>query len=422
MDQRRTIEVWADWEGLGGPVLMGRLSATPARGREVFSFEYDRAWLQGGQSLQLDPGLGLFQGPQYPAAKRPNFGLFLDSSPDRWGRVLMDRREAQVARLEGRPPQRLLESDYLLGVHDGHRMGALRFRTDGAFLHDNVRWAAPPWASIGALEHASLQLERDDAEQLPSYGTWLQMLVAPGSSLGGARPKASVVDEQGRLWLAKFPSRRDGVDVGAWESVVHELAGAAGVATPRARLQRYGSRHRTFLSRRFDRTAEGGRLHFASAMTLLERSEGDDAAAGASYLELVELLVQRGARTSQDLEQLWRRIALSVCVSNSDDHLRNHGFVLTPEGWTLAPAYDMNPEPNAEGLRLNISETDNAQHPDLLLEVAPWFRLAPKRAKEILGEVSGAVRGWRKAAQARGIPRSEQDSLARAFRVAEGLA
>ncbi|MBW2257045.1 MAG: type II toxin-antitoxin system HipA family toxin [Deltaproteobacteria bacterium] len=420
MSAQRIIEVWADWLGLGGPTLMGRLLATLVRGKEVFSFEYDRDWLAGPHRQLLDPTLGLFAGPQYPSAGQANFGVLLDSCPDRWGRVLLSRREAQLARLHGRKPRRLRESDFLLGVHDGHRMGALRFRTDGAFLDDDDELAVPPWTSLAALEHACLQLERDDADQHPDYGTWLRMLIAPGSSLGGARPKASVADEHHRLWIAKFPSRRDEVDVGAWEAVIHDLAGMAGVVTPEAQLQRLRGPHRSFLSRRFDRTDQGARRHFASAMTLLERQEGADASDGVSYLELVELLAQQGARAGTDLEELWRRIAFFVCVSNTDDHLRNHGFLLEPNGWSLAPAYDMNPDPYGEGLRLNISESDNAQDLDLVLDVTPWFRVGATRAREILEEVVGAVRGWRAAARARGIARSEQDRMEQAFRVAEG--
>ncbi len=419
MSDQRVIEVWADWEGLDSATLVGRLFATVSRGIEIFSFEYDRTWLKKPQRQQLDPTLGLYTGPQYPSAGRENFGVFLDSCPDRWGRVLMRRREAQLARTERRPERRLLESDYLLGVHDGHRMGALRFRTDGPFLDDNVELATPPWTSLQELEHASLQLERDDADQDPEYSKWLRMLIAPGGSLGGARPKASVLDERGHLWIAKFPSRKDEADTGAWENVVNQLAGQAGIITPAVKVRIFGRNHHTFLSQRFDRTARGARLHFASAMTLLERQDGDDAADGASYLELVDFLIRLGANTSPDLEQLWRRIAFFVCVSNTDDHLRNHGFLLHPNGWSLAPAYDMNPNPNSEGLKLNISETDNAQDLELLMEVAPFFRLSQTRAKEISNEVITAVHRWPDLAQAHGISRSEQERMKRAFRVAE---
>jgi serine/threonine-protein kinase HipA len=414
---QRVIQVWADWALLGGPTFIGTLFATPSRGQEIFSFEYDPAWLAGPHAQSLDPALGLFGGPQYAPDDRDNFGLFLDSCPDRWGRVLMRRREAQLARAGGREERTLLESDYLLGVHDRYRMGALRFRTTqgGPFLDDNQSLASPPWTSLRELEHVTLQLEREDASDDPEYARWLRILMAPGASLGGARPKAGVVDAKGALWIAKFPSRRDEEDVGAWEGVVHELAMRAGVQTVKAQTRRFGSRHHTFLAQRFDRPVEGGRLHFASAMTLLQRSDGEDAASGVRYLELAELIMQSGARPDQDLEELWRRIVFFICVSNTDDDLRNHGFLLEPSGWSLAPAYDMNPDPNGAGLRLNISETDNSLALELALEVAAYFRVKPPRAAEIVDAVVEAVNSWRELAAAHSIARDEQESMAPAF-------
>ncbi len=416
MSKQRVIDVVAHWVGLQGPTLMGHLTATPARGKEVFAFEYTKEWLSTASRQQLDPSLALYG------------GVFLDSSPDRWGRVLMGRREAQLARAEGRAEHRLLESDYLLGVHDGHRMGALRFRMDGRFLDDNDELASPPWTSLRELEHASLQLERQGVEDDPAYGSWLRMLIAPGGSLGGARPKAGVRDERDRLWIAKFPSRNDEDDIGAWERVVHDLAKRVGVDVPEAQLRRFGSRksgghgHHTFLSRRFDRTDDGGRIHFASAMTLLDRVDGQGADDGVSYVELADLLMRLGSNTSADLEQLWRRIVFSINVSNTDDHLRNHGFMLRPTGWALAPAYDMNPDPHGAGLKLNISETDNAQDLDLALSVASVFRVKKKRAQEIVTEVTHTVNQWRSVATRHGISRMAQDRMQRAFRVAEAWA
>ena len=360
----RMIEVWADWVLLDGPIFMGALFARPSRGREIFSFEYDADWLAGVHAQSLDPALGLFSGAQYAPTSQDNFGVFLDSCPDRWGRGLMRRREAQLARAEKRKERQLLESDYLLGVHDSHRMGALRFRTtrDGPFLDDNQHMASPPWTSLRELEHISLQLEREDAADDPNYGKWLRMLIAPGGSLGGARPKASVVDEKGSLWIAKFPSRRDGDDVGAWEGVAHELATRAGVQTATAQTRTFGSEHHTFLAQRFDRTPEGGRLHFVSAMTLLQRSDGDDAASGVSY-ELAELIIKSfsdGARSR-------RAVATYRLLHLHLQHRRPSAKPRIPEpsGWSLAPAYDMNPNHHGVGLRLNISETDNTQDLEL---------------------------------------------------------
>lgn len=415
MAERQTVEVWADWESLGSAARMGLLHATPARGKQIFGFEFDESWLDAGRPTSLDPALRPTRGLQY-AGGRDTFGMFEDASPDRWGRVLLQRREAQRAREAGRTERRLVELDCLLGVFDGHRMGGLRFRfAGGPYLDDDAGLASPPWTSLRELEQASLHLERAGAERDPKYGAWLRLLIAPGRSLGGARPKASVLDPGGSLWLAKFPSSRDQHDVGGWESVAHALARRAGIDTAEARRQKFGSRHHTFLARRFDRTAKGGRVHFASAMTLLQRRDGDE---GASYVELAQLLIQHGAHAARDLEQLWRRIVFFVCISNLDDHLRNHGFLLDPKGWTLAPAYDLNPSVDGEGLLLNISETDNAQDLALVREVAPHFRVKSKRAGEIIDEVRHVVRRWQVEARKLKLSRDEQERMAPAFRLA----
>ena len=414
---QRRIEVWADWVGLDGPTFMGALLATPSRGKEIFSFEYDDNWLAQASGRSLDPSLGFYSGPQYAPSYQDNFGMFFDSCPDRWGRVLMLRREAQLARSEGRKERKLLESDYLLGVHDSHRMGALRFRVeiDGPFLDHSQYMPTPPWTSLRELEQVSLKLERGDAHDEPDYARWLRMLIAPGGSLGGARPKVSVMDKSGSLWIAKFPSRRDGDDVGAWEAVVHELANRAGLQVATARTSKFGSDHHTFMTKRFDRTTDGRRVHFASAMTLLQRSDGDNAASGASYLELAELIMKSGSQTDHDLKELWRRIVFFICVSNTDDHLRNHGFLLGPLGWSLAPAYDMNPNPQGVGLKLNISETDNTLDLALARDVAQFFRIGDALADEIINNVISAVRGWRTSAKKFGISRDEQERMTPAF-------
>lgn len=415
-NDKKTIYVFADWDSLQKPQFMGTLLVAPARGKEIFSFQYDSNWLKSGNTHVLDPKLSLVSGPQYPNKDHPNFGLFLDSSPDRWGRTLMIRREALRARMEKRSERKLLESDFLLGVFDGYRMGALRFKTDlgSSFLDDDQSLASPPWASLRDLEYASLQLEQDNAESKKDYAKWLRLLVAPGGSLGGARPKASVVDEKGDLWLAKFPSRRDDFNMGAWEYVVHQLAEKAGIETAEAQIKKFSGDFDTFLTKRFDRK-KGNRLHFTSAMTLLEKMDGED---GASYLDLVDFLSQNGAQVKKDLEQLWRRIVFNICVSNVDDHLRNHGFMMTEKGWKLAPAYDMNPVPDGDGLKLNISATDNSQNLELALSVAENFRLKKNESLGILREVVSAVVGWKKAA-GKFLGKSESSRMARAFRVAD---
>lgn len=416
----KCILVYGDWEGIAGPVPLGSLYVESVRGREVFFFEYESSWLKSGYVQDLDPELNFYSGLQYLQDDKPNFGLFLDSSPDRWGRVLMRRREAVMARAEERKVRKLMESDYLLGVYDESRMGGLRFKLeeDGNFLSDNREMAAPPWAKLRDLEFASLQLEKDDSVDDPEYVKWLNLLLAPGSSLGGARPKASVLGTDGQLWIAKFPSRHDEMDTGGWEKVVHELAVESGLQLAPAEAQKFSHRHHTFLTRRFDRRGST-RLHYASAMTLLGYSDGADYSEGASYLDLVEFLMRYGHSIKEDLKELWSRIVFSICVSNTDDHLRNHGFMLAGKGWKLSPAFDINPIPTGTGLKLNISEYDNALELDLAMEVHRYFRLSEKEALSILKHIKGVVSNWRKVASRLGISRSEQVLMEPAFLAAE---
>ena len=412
-ETQRIIHVYADWQELGGPVLIGLLKSTQYR-KEVFSFEYDEAWLKSHAQM-LDPDLQLLKGAQYLNTEKTNFGMFTDSSPDRWGRVLMDRREAVYARIEKRMQKTLWETDYLLGVFDGHRMGALRFKenSEGPFLNNNKEMASPPWTSLRELEHASVELEKDGDDE--GRLKWLNMLIAPGSSLGGARPKASVVDPEGGLWIAKFPSLKDAVDVGAWEMVVHDLARQAGLRVPSCQTGKFFSAQHTFLTKRFDREGTS-RIHFASAMTLLGYSDGYGHKNGVSYLELAEFIIRNGASVGEDLEELWRRIVFYICVSNTDDHLRNHGFLLTGKGWRLSPAFDINPVRKAVGLHLNISEKDNSLDLNLALEVAPYFPLSNKRSQEIMIAVTESVKNWNAVAEKYRISKSERDLMAEAFR------
>lgn len=422
VNNKRSVFVYADWESLKGPILMGTLSATHLRGKEIFSFEYNNDWLKSEYVQILDPDLQLYSGLQYLGdEKKSNFGIFLDSSPDRWGRILMRRREAAIARTEERTPNNLYETDYLLGVYDGNRMGGIRFKLElnGPFLNNNKEIASPPWTSIRELEQISLRLEDDDVMNDPDYLKWLNMLVVPGSSLGGARPKASVIDNNGSLWIAKFPSKNDQSDIGGWEIVTYELAIAAGINMIESQAKKFSSNNHTFLTKRFDRTENGSRIHFASAMTLLGHIDGEDSSDGISYLELAEFITSKGVKVNEDLEQLWRRIVFSICVSNTDDHLRNHGFILTSQGWVLSPAYDINPVETGNGLKLNITENDNTLDLKLALEVCIYFRLSQKRAEEIIEEVKSSVKNWRKIASKYGISNAEQELKSRAFQQSE---
>jgi len=411
-----TLYVYADWIGLEQPALMGLLRSTRRRKKEIFSFEYDAAWLRSRAAQIFDPHLSLLTAiPDLPNEKL-TVGIFLDSSPGRWGRTLMDRRDAIIGRHEGRSFKNLLETEYLLGVYDGHRMGAIRFKEspEGPFLNSNTSLATPPWSSIRELEHASLKLEEDrerDEETLAR----INMLIAPGSSLGGARPKVSVLDDNGELWIAKFPSRHDSYDVGAWEKVAHDLAKNAGVHVPESVAGKFFSKKHTFLTKRFDRTQQGERLHFASAMTLLGHADGTDYS-GVSYLDLAEFIMQHGANPDADLEELWRRIIFYISISNTDDHLRNHGFLLTNRGWTLSPAYDINPVSGGTGLSLKISTTDNALSIDLALDVAEYFRISDEKATEIISVIQHEVSQWEYIAEKVGISKSERNAMAKAFK------
>lgn len=266
---QKAIQVCAQWHGMAQPVVMGMLYAAPSRGKEIFSLEYDPAWLKSPHALMLDPNLGLFSGPQYTQNGAENFGLFLDSSPDRFGRVLMQRREAQQAKAEDCDIRTMRQSDYLLGVYDFHRMGALRFRLpeNEPFLDNQADMAAPPWTKLRDLEYASLQLERDDTECNQDYNNWLNMLIAPGGSLGGARAKACVLDEYSHPRIAKFPSRRDEINIGRWEYLVYQLTQVAGINITPSDVRHCSGEYDTFLSKRFDRTKSSERVHFASAMT-----------------------------------------------------------------------------------------------------------------------------------------------------------
>lgn len=416
MSKSKEILVYAHWEGFNNPQPIGGLTAIPSRGKEVFSFEYSKEWLSTDSRYVIDPDMQLYAGRYFPRDDKPNFGVFLDSSPDRWGRVLMDRREAVLAKQENRKRRSLLESDYLLGVYDGHRMGGLRFKLadEGNFLNDDSKMAAPPWTSLRELEHASIKFEEDNTDDV-DYLKWINLLIAPGSSLGGARPKASVLDKNNQLWIAKFPSIKDTKNVGAWEMVANILARNAGLNIAEGGISKFNNGYHTFLTKRFDRNNKGERIHFASAMTMLGYMDGAGSDTGVSYLELVEFLIRYGANVNADLEELWRRIVFSICIKNTDDHLRNHGFLLTDKGWKLSPAYDINPNEYGTGLGLNISEADNSLDIDLALSVADYFRINKNRAFEIIETIKESTSRWRTVAKNAGLSKSEQDRMALAF-------
>ncbi len=329
------IYVYAHWQGMPESKMIGILAAHYAKGKKAFSFEYEKDWIKSEQQLLLDPDIQFYSGPQYPTTKE-NFGVFLDSMPDTWGRTLMKRRAAQEAKEKNEKAPTLYEIDFLLGVYDESRMGALRFKLhpEDAFLDDNEYSPTPPWSSVRELQEAAKNFENDSDNK--EVKKWLAVLMAPGSSLGGARPKANILDEHGNLWIAKFPSKNDSIDKGAWEFLVYQLAINCGIDMAPSRIEKIAGNYHTFFTQRFDR-AEGERIHFSSAMTMTGNNEDTIRDNPASYLDLAEFIQNYGANIDENLEQLWRRIVFHIAVSNTDDHLRNHGFILTPKGWVLSP-------------------------------------------------------------------------------------
>ena len=418
-DTRKNILVYADWKGIKEPpALLGILHSDIVRGKEIFSFEYSEEWLKSKFAQVIDPDLELFTGPHYLDNTKNNFGIFLDSSPDRWGRDLMNRREAIIARNEKRQARTLMESDYLLGVYDENRIGGLSFKLteERDFLNQDKSLAAPPITSIGELQTASLRLEKDQDITDKEHLKWLNMLMAPGSSLGGARPKASIKDNNGDLWIAKFPSVSDSKDVGGWEIVVHTMAVKCGLNLAEARGERFANKYHTFLVKRFDRH-KSLRIHFASAMTMLGYTDNRDSHAEASYLELAEFISKNGPRIKENLKELWKRMVFNISVSNTDDHLKNHGFILTEKGWMLSPAFDVNPNETGTGLSLNISENDNSLNFELAIDVAEEFRIKKDEAKKIIDDIKSKVRDWKVIAEKYAIPKAEQLIVEKAFRV-----
>lgn len=416
MEKEKKIYVFADFLSFSNE-LVGTMYVSQTRGKEFYSFEYNEKWLEHKKML-LDPDLQLYKGRQYITDDKNIFGVFAYSCPDRWGRRLMKRREEIRAKREGVKPEKLLESDYLLGVYDEARMGGLRFKTelDGNFLSDDKEFATPPWTSLRELEQASIAFE-NDTDSLNEK--WLKQLLAPGSSLGGARPKASVMAQDGSLWIAKFPSKHDDFNSGAWEMVAHELAAMFELNVPEAKIERFSKLGTTFLVKRFDRKGSQ-RVHFSSAMTMLGKKDGADMADGSSYFEIVSFLKANGVRPQADLVELWKRIVLSMAVSNTDDHFRNHGFILSEDGWELSPLYDVNPDIYGEYLSLNVDSYNADISFDLAIESAKYYGLDKDEAVRLVALIKDIVRNnWQNLAKKYGIGRSEIDRMKVAFRACE---
>lgn len=394
------IWVWLDDPGFGSLQHIGTLS----RGeRGSVHFAYEPSWLKHAHAFPLDPELDLFAGEFFPGDS--NFSVFMDSCPDRWGQILMKRREAVEAKEEGRTPRTLGPWEFLLGVQDYTRMGALRFSRPGdqIFLA-NEALSAPPVAKIAELQAVAYELTRKKQDDLDKIREWLKVLVAPGSSLGGARPKANLVDEDGSLWIAKFPSADDDYDVAVWEMLLQGMAQECGIAVPESRLLQIVGGYHTFLVKRFDRIV-GNRRFFASAMTMLGHIDTED----ASYLEMAEFLATYGEadHIAQNLKELFTRVVFNVATANRDDHLRNHGFIRSPDGWRLAPAFDMNPSFRKDEHVLSLDLYNRQPDLEVVLATADYYRLELCRAKEIVNEVCTMVGGWKARARKLGLTSQE---------------
>jgi serine/threonine-protein kinase HipA len=407
------IYVYAHWLGMVEPKNIGILFAQQAKGKKAFSFEYNNDWLKSEQKFLLDPDIQLYGGTQYSNQKE-NFGIFMDSMPDTWGRTLMKRRAAQSAKEKGEKTPELYDIDFLLGVFDESRMGGLRFKVNpaGDFLDNNKMAATPPWASVRELQNAAYYFEKN--EDNVDVKKWLSVLMAPGSSLGGARPKANIIDDDKNLWIAKFPSKTDTINKAGWEFLAHKLAINAGVIMAECKIEKIIGDQHTFFTKRFDRS-HGERIYFASAMTMTGNNENTIRDNAASYLDIAEFISNHGTNIEANLHQLWRRIIFNIAISNTDDHLRNHGFILTKNGWILSPAYDLNPSTEKNGLALNIDMDNNDLDFDLAKKVGEYFRLSKEQMENIIKEVLLATSNWQTIAKEIGIARSEQELMIKAF-------
>lgn len=397
--------VLADFDWLDKPELVGELCYEKLRGSDSYAFQYDEHWLKGHAEVKLSEDINNYPGMQYTQPGQDVFGCFSDALPDRWGRTMLKRREQILASEEKRAVRSLSSFDYLMGIDDFSRMGGFRFKKEleGEFINVSASLKIPPLTELRDLLHASREIEKSEEANVLPEKKWIAQLIQPGSSLGGARPKASVLDEKGNLCIAKFPSRKDDYDAGLWEHFSHLLAQKAGIEVAQTKVLGGLGKYHTFLSRRFDRKDEAKRVHFASSMSLLGLKNGDNAQGGYGYLDMVDFILQGCCDVEQNLQELYRRVAFNMCIGNSDDHFRNHGFLLTQKGWTLSPAYDMNPTLN-EYQSLLVNESSNKADISALLDSCESYLIKKEIAANIIQEVQTAVSGWESLAVQLQIP------------------
>ena len=404
----KKLFVYADFDWLKEAELVGELGYESLRGSDSYSFKFADSWIKKYNAIALSDDLNNYPGIQYTQPEKDIFGCFADALPDRWGRTLFLRREQILAQEENRPVRRLSSFDFLTGIDDHSRMGGFRFKEtpDGEFINTDNTLRVPPLTDLRELIAASKEIERSEGANIIPEKKWITQLVQPGSSLGGARPKANVIDENHNIFMAKFPSLNDDYDVGIWEHFCHLLAKNAGINAAETKVITTNDKHHTLLSHRFDRTYAGRRIHFASAMTLLGLNDGDNATTGHGYIDIVDFIISGCTDVEANLRELFRRVAFNICVGNSDDHFRNHGFLLTAKGWTLSPAYDMNPTLK-DHQSLLINSKTNKSDLSTLLDSCNEYMLTHEVAKGIINEVVAAVKDWRTLANRLGIAKQE---------------
>ena len=401
----KRITVYADFDFLSTPQEIGILGYEHVRGKGHFVFEYSREWLKKHGGILLSGDIMNVPSLQHPRGNDNVFGFVKDSFPDRWGRLLLDRRERLTAQSEGRPTRMLTHYDYLIGIEDFTRMGGIRYKEEDSdgYINASDKYLVPPIESLRALCDACHEIElAEERNELPEQ-RWLDQLIDPGTSLGGARPKANVVDTDGTLYVAKFPSKKDLENTELIEHFSHHLAAKAGIHVAKTRTIRISKDRDLLLSERFDRTKDGRRIHFASAMSLLGLDDGAGSSTGNGYLDIVDFILHGCTDVRQNLRELYRRVAFNVMFGNTDDHFRNHGFLLTPKGWTLSPAYDINPGAKPHQCLLIDSYTEQSDI-NALLSASENYMLERQEAAEIIEGVRGAIKDWRKIATELQIP------------------
>ena len=402
----KRITVYADFDFLSVPQEIGILGYEHVRGKDHFVFEYSRQWLKKYGGILLSGDLMNVPSLQHPRGNDHVFGFVKDSFPDRWGRLLLDRRERLTALAEGRPKRMLTDYDYLVGIEDFTRMGGIRYKEEDSdgYIRSSTEYLVPPIESLrGALCDACHEIElAEERNELPEQ-RWIDQLIDPGTSLGGARPKANVVDTDGTLYVAKFPSEKDLENTELIEHFSHQLAAKAGINVAKTRTIRISKNRDLLLSERFDRTKDGRRIHFASAMSLLGLDDGAGSSTGNGYLDIVDFILHGCTDVRQNLRELYRRVAFNVMFGNTDDHFRNHGFLLTPKGWTLSPAYDINPGAKSHQCLLIDAYTEESDI-NTLLSASENYMLEREEGTEIIEEVHAAIKDWRKTATEIQIP------------------